>query len=530
MTYQPSDLADAVASLEFASIGDISGHTRQPRAVMAERLPEWMQPFLTWLTARPRSGEPVRELSPTYFVAVALVQTIAGVALSCLALHLPILPAALVLFAGLLLASSGLGLFQVVVFHHCSHGTVFKSRQTNIRVGRLISALLLFKHFDIYKSEHMLHHNHKKLLTEEDEFADFVFGMCGLEAALPKRELWRRVLVNLVSPAFHGRFLLRRVRAAWWSHDRLHNAVGISAWTALAGLAITTGHLPMLLVGWVLPVTVLLQVATVFRILCEHRFPEPEMILSRGKDFASHATAGVFPGSAPPQVSCRSVAGAARWLAWWADMLTVQLFVRLFVLVGDAPCHDFHHRRPASRRWTSYIQARQADLDAGAPGFRTHYQESWGLFRAVDENLASLSRTPRGWWDRGPWLHPPQPPLTETPPPAGRVAQGRVGSAVRAFARYQTRWRLLSAAASVPSSSTSSAPPIGTPCPTRVSATPDGDRRSASQCEVAAPSTVAPRARITSRTPPSSSRASKGATLRSSGPLPASGESVPPST
>jgi fatty acid desaturase len=363
---------------------------------MAESLPQSVQPFLTWLTAKPRSGEAIVERSPLFFVAVALSQSIAGVALSAMSLHLAPFPAVCVLGIGLLLASAGLGLFQVVVFHHCSHGTVFKSRQANVVVGRTISAILLFKHFDVYKAEHMLHHNHKKLLTEEDEFADFVFGICGLQAGLSKRALWRRVLVNIASPGFHGRFLMRRVQAAWGSHDRLHNALGIGVWAAAAAAAALSGHGLAFLVAWVLPVSVLLQVATVFRILCEHRFPEPEMILARGRDFAAHATAGVFPGSAPPDIAWRSAAGLARWALWWANMLTVQVFVRLFVLVGDAPCHDFHHRRPASRKWTSYIQARQLDVDAGAPGFRSFYQESWGLFRAIDENLASLSRTPSG--------------------------------------------------------------------------------------------------------------------------------------
>ena len=400
MTYLTADLTDSVVSSQLRSLpcslpGDAGG-SLDPRVAMAERLPEALQPWLTWLTARPRRGEPIRERSPLFFVMVALLQTASGAALSALSLHLSLGPATLLLCIGLLLASSGLGLFQVVVFHHCSHGTVFKSRQANILVGRAISAILLFKHFDRYKAEHMLHHNHKKLLTEEDEFADFVFGMCGLKAGLSKRALWRRVLVNLVSPGFHGRFLYRRVRAAWRSHDVRHNAVGIGTWAVAGTAAIASGHGVAFLVAWVLPVTVLLQIATVLRILCEHRFPEPEMILARGKDFAAHATAGVFPGAAPPGGGWRSARGLGRWALWWANMLTVQLFVRMFVLVGDAPCHDFHHRRPASRKWTSYIQARQLDVDAGAPGFRSFYQESWGLFRALDENLASLSRTPAG--------------------------------------------------------------------------------------------------------------------------------------
>src|SRR3546814_18853120 len=74
-------------------------------------------------------------------------------------------------------------------------------------------------------------------------------------------------------------------------------------------------------------------------------------------------------------------------------MLTVHLFSRLFVLVGDAPCHDYHHRRPGSRKWPSYIHERQADLLRGCPDYPVNYIETWGLFRAIDENLASLSAT-----------------------------------------------------------------------------------------------------------------------------------------
>ena len=361
--------------------------------MMADRLPHWIQPFITWLTARPAPGEALREHAALDYVVAGLGWTLGGIGLGLLGLHAGVPAGAVLVPLGLLFTTTGLGLFQVVVFHHCSHGTVFKTRQANRRVGRLISALLLFKHFDVYQHEHMLHHSARKLLTDEDEFADFVFGMCGLEAGMPKRESWRRVLVNLVSPRFHGLFLWRRVRASLGSADRAHNLVGIGFWgLVLAGGAAAGWLLPVLLL-WMLPVTVLLQLATVGRILCEHRFPDRALIAQRGKEFVCHATAGVFPGSAPPMLRATTARGLAAWAGWWANMLGVQLFVRLFVLVGDAPCHDFHHRRPATRRWTSYIHARQKDVEAGCPGFPRNYGETWGLFRAIDENLASLAAT-----------------------------------------------------------------------------------------------------------------------------------------
>ena len=364
---------------------------------MLQILPIFLQPFLTWLTAKPPVGEQVKERSPLFFVRVAVGQTLGGVLVAALALMLwnqaPFLLSAAALFSGLVLSTSGLGLFQVVIFHHCSHGTVFQERDMNVTVGRLISAILLFKHFDAYKVGHMVHHSNNKLLTEEDEFADFVFGMCGLRPGMTKSVLWRRVLVALMSPLFHVNFLRRRLRGAWASPDRTHNVIGASVWLGLAIAAFAVGQFDVFLVAWVLPVTVLLQIATVFRILCEHRFPDPEVIRLRGRDFACHATAGVFPGVMPPRRLATSAVGALQWAGWWIDMLTVQLLVRLIVLVGDAPCHDYHHRRPASRRWTSYIQARQVDVETNASGFQTGYQETWGLFRALDQNLDSLART-----------------------------------------------------------------------------------------------------------------------------------------
>lgn len=389
MTYAHLPLQVTSAALCTSDI-----EPRDPRFEMFMRLPRWIQPFLTWLTARPAPGEAVRERGPSRFVVSALVLVLGGIGISGTALECALPGAYLLVVAGVLLTTSGLGVFQVVIFHHCSHGTVFRNRKANVTVGRLISSILLFKHFDLYRHEHMLHHSPKKLLTADDEFADFVFGLCGLHAGMSRKRAWFKVLTHLVSPWFHLRFMVHRIRAALLSSDWRHNLTGCVAWSLLAGAAAATGQSWMFVVVWVLPVTVLLQAATVFRILCEHRFPEQDLLAARGRDFACHATSGVFPGARPPGCSARSARGLVRWCAWWANMLLVQLPVRIVILVGDAPCHDFHHRRPASRLWTSYVQARQRDQDAGSPGFNAGYSDTWGLFRAIDLTLESLARMP----------------------------------------------------------------------------------------------------------------------------------------
>lgn len=368
--------------------------TGSPRGDMAARLPHCLQPFLTWMTAQPLSDETIVERSPRFYMAEALGRTMLGIVVTGVPLLASVKGAAFLMLIGLTFTSSGLGFFQVVIFHHCAHGTVFRKRERNRQVGRLISALLLFKYFDDYQREHMAHHSPRKLLTEEDEFANFIFGMCRLAPGTEKSVLWRHVLIGIFSPAFHLKFLQRRVKSSLLSVNRIHNLIGIGAWLSGIGIAIATGQVVLFLVAWVLPVTVLLQIATVFRILCEHRFPDHDLIAVRDKTFMCHATAGVFAGSAVPQRSAATPAGLIDWIGWWAEMLTLHLFTRLFVLVGDAPCHDYHHRHPASRKWTNYIHARQHDRERGCPGFPVDYQESWGLFVAIDENLDSLAATP----------------------------------------------------------------------------------------------------------------------------------------
>ena len=115
-----------------AALRDLDVQGADPRVDMAGRLPAFVQPFLTWLTAKPAPDEAAASRTPMSYVVEALLMTFGGCALSAAAFAL--LGGHAVLFwivlpAGLLATTSGLGLFQVVIFHHCSHGTVFSTRE-----------------------------------------------------------------------------------------------------------------------------------------------------------------------------------------------------------------------------------------------------------------------------------------------------------------------------------------------------------------------------------------------------------------
>lgn len=362
-----------------------------PRTDMARRLPAAVQPFLTWLTAKPAPDESYHAHTPIYHLATAFAWLFTGLGLSIAALLGP--PQLLIVLpVALIVTTSGLGKLQVSIYHHCSHGTVLRTREANRRLGSALSVFLLIKHFDVYQTEHMRHHSPKRLFTEEDEFAQFLFDLCGLRPGLPKEELWRRVVFGaLLSPGFHLRFFLRRVQTCLLSHDWVQNCIGSLFWASVIALAAISGVFLEFSVVWLIPAIPLFQIATALRILCEHRFPDRSLLQARDKAFVADATAGVFPGAPVPTRRADSLAGLLAWARWWVGMLTVHLFTRVFVLVGDAPCHDYHHRRPASRRWASYIHERQKDCDQGCVGFPANYIDTWGLFEAIDGMLESLS-------------------------------------------------------------------------------------------------------------------------------------------
>lgn len=365
-----------------------------PRTELAQRLPVWTQPIVSLISGAPAPGEAYRPKAPIEPVIDAGIRMTAGAGLSVAGLGvfstLPTL-ALLLLFVGAVLTVSGMGIVQVVVFHYCGHDAVFRDRARNLSVGRAISILFAFKYFDHYRREHIQHHRAQKLITEEDEFASFVIKVCGLRPGMSRAALWARLCLILISPAFHLKFLRLRIVGNFPQENRRHGVQFIAFWALLLAVVAVTGVWMEFLVAWVLPLTFLLQIATVFRILCEHRFPDARLLAVRGKALIAEATTGVFAAKPAPPRHDAAVVNLARWAVWWLDLMTVQLFVRLVVLVGDAPAHDFHHRRPGAKTWANALHARDLDKRSGAPGYPSNYIDVWGLGVAIDLNIRALS-------------------------------------------------------------------------------------------------------------------------------------------
>lgn len=267
-------------------------------------------------------------------------------------------------------------------------------------VGQTISFVFMTQEYRDYVREHVVGHHSTRHMTMDNPTVEFIVVTMGTQGGMPRRPLERRMLLTLVSPRYH----------LWSIHGRLASHLrGTSTGYRLAFgswvvgqivVATLTGTWPILAWAWLFPVFVLFNMATVLRLTCRHVFPRPE---AKAEPDAHERIAGysfgIFLGDRVPQGAGNPFLGAARWGVWWARLLLVHLPARLFVLVGDGPCHDFHHRHPRFADWPNYIHARQDDVGRGreSPTHWPAYTELWGLGTALGAVLESLSLAESRW-------------------------------------------------------------------------------------------------------------------------------------
>jgi hypothetical protein len=125
------------------------------------------------------------------------------------------------------------------------------------------------------------------------------------------------------------------------------------------------------------------------RLSGKHVFPEKDAE-KRGRQELGGFTHGIFVGERTPAGDLPFVPRMLAWSGWWLRLFFYHLPSRMMVLAGDAPCHDYHHRRPKSKDWPNAIFARQAEVLDLPPGWPP-YTEVWGVAAAIDATLASLS-------------------------------------------------------------------------------------------------------------------------------------------
>jgi len=357
-----------------------------PRETM-RRLPEWAQPGLTLLTGKAYWGQqPLYRSNGLIHVLVALAGLIGGAVGS--AWFFSMGPAG---WAGILpcwLCVVGCARkIQVTLAHQCAHYALTENRLIDRLVGQFLTTLICVDHFDSYYHEHVEIHHTKKLASPVDPDCKFLLEL-GFAPGMSVKDLWKQLGKTVVSPRFHGKFLKARLLANF-----VTSPVGRRAWAwtfhgALVAGVTYFGGWTGFLVGWVLPLTAPYHIAALLNFSSLHfwlRQPAPG---ASAKETICTLTGGRFVGEALPE------SGALSRFGWLARMAFYHLPVRIAVLTGDLPVHDYHHRHARCPEWADYLYTRQRDIEGGCPGWPLPYTENWGLHNAIGAVFETISRAP----------------------------------------------------------------------------------------------------------------------------------------
>jgi hypothetical protein len=358
-----------------------------PRATMTV-LPRALQIPLTALTGRPAPGQRAWRLTPTHHLAGAALSTVLGTLCSACAVRggawvLALLP-------GWMLTVHGLRNLRQLVFHQCGHFNLYGTARVDAAIGRVISTLLMVEGFPRYRQEHIADHHSAHHMTLHDPTVKALLITVGLRPGMTRSAQWRQLVSLLLSPAFHVRFIVARVRSHFASAAAGQRVASTVFLVGLGTLVTLTHAWLAFLVAWVVPVTIFYQSASILRLAVKHVFPAPGGP-RRGKEHFASLTYGVFLGEPVPAADPRRLRRVVAWARWTARMLLVHFPFRYMVLTGDTVCHDYHHRHPRSADWANYLFVRERDLCVGHPGWPP-YREVWGFAAAVNLVFDSLTR------------------------------------------------------------------------------------------------------------------------------------------
>ncbi len=340
-----------------------------------DSFPAWSQPIWTWLTGKASEREhAIPRINCWTYLAFSAGLFLGG-AISSAAVFLIDRIAWPILFMSIPLTLTGARLLVLTIAHQCAHLHFCKSKSLNRIVHHVITIFLCAQDYDGYRHDHFkLHHGTRTFGTYEDPVLAFITGL-GFKSSMSKRELWWHLIGLCFSPSFHARYLWRRIRS-----NVISGGIGRKIWfglwwTAVAVAMLMSDRIALAItVGYLLPITILYQISAFLELICEHVWMRA-LDASGPRYRITELSWGRFCGEPVPWNG-----PATRWLRWSALMVLYHAPVRLLVLTGDAPQHDFHHAIPNNRGWMISAYERHLAVRDG----RMEDIEVWGLFRAID--------------------------------------------------------------------------------------------------------------------------------------------------
>ncbi|PYF82302.1 hypothetical protein DFP75_103128 [Marinomonas alcarazii] len=334
--------------------------------------------FSSWLTGKAHSEKRLNTIFSWWsYLCVVLAAFFMG--LACLIYSQLIT----VQLAGTLLVLFSSRRLAAVVIHQAVHHRLSGNEMIDMLIGEFCAIITFSQDFKSYKVDHCkLHHSPETFATKSDPILIFL-ETCGLTHGMSKSDLILGLWSCIFSPFFHFKFMVKRAIHNL-NFKRPVRLLFFGVYYALLVFEMysqnnISGAL-LLFLGLIL----LYQISAFVEICSEHLWFGNTEERRNTEYFYADISWGRFCGLPYPAVRNNVP-------TWYLVNLFYHLPVRLFILVGDLPQHDFHHRHPIVVNWTNAIELRNEAIGTIVEN-EPRYLEVWGLHNAIGIVFEQLSQ------------------------------------------------------------------------------------------------------------------------------------------
>ena len=272
-----------------------------------------------------------------------------------------------------------------VVIHQAVHNRLSGNELFDMLIGEFCSIITLSQDYHSYKKDHCkTHHAPDSFATERDPILIFL-TKSGVKPGLTAQELRLSFWLCLVSPLFHIKFILKRLAYNINSTKPIRTAISLSYYCLVGWLIIEQQNYSAFIFIF-LALVILYQISAFIEIISEHLWYGNLENRKNTPYFYADISWGRFCGLQYP-VKRNNL------FMWYVCNLAYHLPVRLFILVGDLPQHDFHHRHPIVVNWVNAAQLRN-DAILKIQEEEPPYLEVWGIHNAIGIVFDQLALSP----------------------------------------------------------------------------------------------------------------------------------------
>ena len=337
--------------------------------------------FVTWMTGKALPEQkPLLNLNWIHYTLAMLTIFLLSVILGFYnQFNQANLYVTLACWAGLVFSSRRMA---AVILHQSVHARLSTHQWFDRLIGDLVTVLMFTQDFKTYQHDHcQIHHAPKTFATRLDPIVNF-FTTFGIKPGARKHQLYWAFFSTLLSPLFHLTFLISRLAYNVNASRPLRSVLSILYISILVNISFQfSGGLFAFFMAFFLPLVLFYQISAFIEICSEHAWFDTHVKsqneLETNIYFYADISWGRFCGSRYPKGQ------PVRILNWYLSQFFIHLPVRLFILVGDLPQHDYHHRHPLCFDWVNARFNRQAatqNLLANEP----EYIDIWGLHNAIE--------------------------------------------------------------------------------------------------------------------------------------------------